>query len=131
MRLHPREIREVLDPASRPYGLISHRQARPFGIDDNRIHLLLRRREWGRLLPDVFTVRDACADRAASGIGGLRRAVKAAQLALGPVVVASAPTAARLWGMEGLPAWNGGAVHMNVPASCRPGRPPGLRSSPL
>lgn len=129
MRLHPREIREVLNTASRQYGLISHRQARHFGIDDNRIHLLLRRREWGRLLPDVYTVRDACADRAASGIGGLRRAVKAAQLALGPGAVASGPTAARLWGMEGLPAWNGGAVHMNVPASCRRVRPPGVRTS--
>ncbi len=45
----------------------------------------------------------------------LRTTVMAAQLALGGDAFAGGETAARLWGVEGLPAWDHRTVHMVLP----------------
>ncbi|MDA2811714.1 transcriptional regulator [Nocardiopsis sp. RSe5-2] len=135
MRMRPSEISQVMSTAASQYGLISHRQALCCGLDDTRIHRLLRRREWVCALPDVYAVRPLAAgtdsSRSADGVR-LRRAVKAAQLALGPAAVASGPTAARLWGVQGLPRWDGREVHIALPAPCGRGADlPGVRTSTL
>ncbi|WP_026128504.1 transcriptional regulator [Nocardiopsis halophila] len=130
MRIRETEISNVMTTAAAQYGLISHRQALSCGLDDTRIHRLLRRREWVIALPDVYAVRSLSAGaegaRGADGVR-LRRAVKAAQLALGPAAVASGPTAARLWGIKGLPRWNGREVHITLPAPCGAPDLPGVR----
>lgn len=62
---------------------------------------------------------------AAAERGGLPSAVAAARLALGPAAFASERTAARLWGIQGLPPWDG-AVHMTFPAAGTPRKVPGI-----
>lgn len=76
-----------------------------------------------RVHQGVFRVREL---EGRSERGLLLTAVRAAQLALGPAAFASAETAARLWGMHGLPPW-AGTVHMTVPSASIPYRIPGIR----
>ncbi|WP_231972223.1 endonuclease domain-containing protein [Nocardiopsis alborubida] len=104
----------ALATASRQYGLLSWSQARHAGLTKSDVRRLLRNGTWGHPYPRVYSVRAllGLADPALR----LRTAAMAAQLALGPRSFAAGETAARLWGMQGLPAWDGFSVHMVIPA---------------
>lgn len=99
--------------ASDQYGLIGWHQARDTGITKSDVRRLTRNGTWGRPYTGVYSVR-ALLDRGTPD-KRLRTAVMAAQLALGPASFAAGETAALLWGMSGLPEWDGRAVHMAVP----------------
>ncbi|MBE1456718.1 hypothetical protein H4W79_000932 [Nocardiopsis terrae] len=75
---------------------------------------LVRSGEWGRPHTGVYSVRSLTAPSGPDA--HLRSAAMAAQLALGPDAFAGGETAALLWGMQGLPRWDGRTVHMVIPA---------------
>ncbi|GAB3494007.1 hypothetical protein GCM10027440_44990 [Nocardiopsis coralliicola] len=123
--LRTADLTDLLDTARGQYGLVSHRQARDHGVDDTGVHLLLRRREWAAALPGVYAVRPVLEGARPDP---LRRAATAARLAVGPSAVVCGTTAARMWGMRGLPPWDGRTVHVSVPAALRPPALPGVRA---
>lgn len=106
-------LSSALTVASDQYGLISWPQVRDAGLTKNDVRRLLRNRTWGHPYTGVYSVR-ALLNRD-SPDRHLRSAVMAAQLAMGPESFAAGETAALLWGMQGLPAWDGHTVHMVVP----------------
>ncbi|GAA4900482.1 hypothetical protein HNR25_004764 [Streptomonospora salina] len=116
-------IRAANRAAAAQYGVLSKAQARGCGMAEADLRRQLSRRAWVRIHQGVFRVREL-QDRTERG--RLLSAVMAARLALGPATFACAETAARLWGMQGLPLWDG-TVHMAVPAQSTPHRIPGVR----
>ncbi|RNL86918.1 type IV toxin-antitoxin system AbiEi family antitoxin domain-containing protein [Halostreptopolyspora alba] len=116
-------IRAAYRAAAAQYGVLSKAQARGCGMAEPDIRRQLRRGAWVRAHQGVFRVREL---QGPTERGRLLSAVMAAQLALGPAGFACAETAARLWGMQGLPAWDG-TVHMAVPTQSTPYRIPGVR----
>ncbi|WP_285733156.1 hypothetical protein [Nocardiopsis sp. ATB16-24] len=100
--------------ASRQYGMLSWEQARDLGLTKDDIRRLLRGGAWGRPHPRVYSVRSMI-ERSDPAMR-LRTSAMAAQLSLGPQSFAGGRTAALLWGMEGLPQWDGREVHMVIPA---------------
>ncbi|PSK99018.1 putative AbiEi antitoxin of type IV toxin-antitoxin system [Murinocardiopsis flavida] len=103
--------------AAAQHGLVTRRQAFFQGLNDTGIKRLLREGRLQRWHPGVYAVRALTGEGSAAG--DLRTAVMAAQLAIGPAAVAVGPTAASLWGMQGLAARDGGPVHVSVPGSAR------------
>ncbi|QBI56493.1 hypothetical protein EKD16_23735 [Streptomonospora litoralis] len=101
--------------AAGQYGVISRAQALRCGIDRLQLRRLLYRGTWVRAYHGVYRVPGI---ERGTGRGRLLSATAAAQLALGPAAFVSAETAARLWGMQGLPPWDG-VVHMTVPGADR------------
>ncbi|NYI97836.1 hypothetical protein HNR12_004113 [Streptomonospora nanhaiensis] len=92
--------------AAGQFGLVSAAQARRAGLGVGDVAVRLRRGMWARTLHwGVYRV---------AGYGALgsplKRAVMAAQLALAPGAFACRDTAARLWGLDGLPPWDGRTV---------------------
>ncbi|NYH53935.1 hypothetical protein HNR06_003524 [Nocardiopsis arvandica] len=100
--------------AVRQYGVLSWQQARAHGLRQTDIRCLLRGGEWGRPYRQVYAVRSLLPPMGSPD--RLRSGVMAAQLALGPHAFAAGETAALLWGMQGLPRWDGREAHMVVPA---------------
>ncbi|RNL86564.1 hypothetical protein [Halostreptopolyspora alba] len=100
--------------AAQQYGFVTRDQALACGADDGIVRRLLRGRHWARVYPRVYAVRGLC--EPADEDQRLHQRVMAAQLALGRAAFAGGDTAARLWGMQGLPPWNGRDVHMVIPA---------------
>ena len=104
--------------AAGQYGVLSWPQARECGLNRYDLRRMVRRREWLHPHLQVYVVR-----RLMPGAGAperLRCLAMAAQLALGARACVAGPTAARLWGMQGLDRWDGRQVHMVVPAVKRP-----------
>lgn len=106
-----------MQAAADQYGLVSRRQALNRGLSDSEIRRLLHEGHWQRRHPGVYAVRTLTDQSSATG--RLRTAVMAALLAIGPAAVATGPTAAYLWGMQGLPQWDRRTVHLNVPGGAR------------
>ncbi|MDT0301428.1 hypothetical protein [Streptomonospora wellingtoniae] len=100
--------------AARQYGSITWHQALDCGIDDGLVRRLLRSGHWVKVYPRVYAVRSAV--EGAEEDQRLLQRVMAAQLALGPAGFAGGATAARLWGMQGFPPWDGREMHMVIPA---------------
>ncbi|WP_242676947.1 type IV toxin-antitoxin system AbiEi family antitoxin domain-containing protein [Streptomonospora litoralis] len=117
------ETEEARRAAGAQYGVLTLAQARRCGMAEGEVRHLVRRGAWVRVHQGVFRIREL-EDR--SERGRLLSAVMAAQSALGPAAFASAETAARLWGLHGLPMWDG-TVHMTLPATGTPYRIPGVR----
>lgn len=102
--------------AAQQYGVISRAQALRCGMTRHQVRRHVHQELWVPVHRGVYQVR---VYRAATPRGHLLAAVLAAQLALGPDAFACAETAARLWGMKGLPPWEGD-VHMGLlPGSTR------------
>ncbi|WP_017609502.1 hypothetical protein [Nocardiopsis xinjiangensis] len=99
--------------ADEQHGVISGHQARYAGLSHSDLRGLKRNGTLGHPYTGVYSVR-SLVDRSDTD-GFLRTSVMAAQLALGPRSFAGAETAAHLWGMQGLPRWDGHTVHMVVP----------------
>lgn len=104
----------ALAAAARQHGMLSWEQARHAGVTKSDARRLVRSGEWGRPYTGVYSVR-ALTDPS-NADAHLRSATMAAQLALGPNAFAGGKTAARLWGIQGLPRWDGRTVHMVIPA---------------
>lgn len=100
--------------AARQHGVLSWAQASSTGVTKSDARRLVRNGEWGRPHTGVYSVRTLTAP--SNSKTHLRTAAMAAQLALGPNSFAGGETAARLWGMQGLPHWDGRTVHMVIPA---------------
>ncbi|RNL83010.1 type IV toxin-antitoxin system AbiEi family antitoxin domain-containing protein [Halostreptopolyspora alba] len=108
--------------AAGQYGVISSAQVRRCGLARRDLRRLLYRGTWVRVHQGVYRVRHRGNP---TSRGRLLSAAMAAQLALGPAAFASAETAARLWGMRGLPPWDG-SVHMTIPARGTQRKVPGI-----
>ncbi|QBI56464.1 type IV toxin-antitoxin system AbiEi family antitoxin domain-containing protein [Streptomonospora litoralis] len=108
--------------AASQYGVISSEQVRRCGLSRRTLRSLLNRGRWVRMHHGVYLDRGTGGGTAR---GRFLSAAMAAQLALGPAAFASAETAARLWGMQGLPPWDG-AVHMTIPGRGSRRRVPGI-----
>ncbi|GAB3723358.1 DUF559 domain-containing protein [Nocardiopsis nanhaiensis] len=100
--------------AARQHGVLSWEQAHHAGVTKSDARRLIRNGEWGRPHTGVYSVRSLTVS--SSSDTHLRSATMAAQLALGPNSFAGGETAVRLWGMQGLPRWDGRTVHMVIPA---------------
>ncbi|MDT0327544.1 type IV toxin-antitoxin system AbiEi family antitoxin domain-containing protein [Nocardiopsis lambiniae] len=104
----------ALNLAARQHGVIGWDQAHRAGITKSDARRLIRNGTWGHPHTGVYTVRDLI-DRSNTDTY-IRSVTMAAQLALGPHSFAGGETAARLWGVQGLPPWDGHTVHMVIPA---------------
>lgn len=100
--------------AARQHGVLSWEQASTAGVTKSDVRRLVRNGAWGHPHTGVYTVRSLASLSGADA--HLRSATMAAQLALGPEAFAGGETAALLWGMQGLPRWDGRTVHMVIPA---------------
>ncbi|KIH99283.1 hypothetical protein LP52_09075 [Streptomonospora alba] len=100
-------IRAAHRTAATQYGVLSKTQVRGCGMAEPDLRRQLRRRAWERVHHGVFRVRE------------LQDHTERGRLL-------SAVMAARLWGMQGLPLWDG-TVHMAVPSQSTPYRIPGVR----
>ncbi|MFD0773222.1 hypothetical protein ACFQZ2_04695 [Streptomonospora algeriensis] len=100
--------------AAQQHGFITWDQALACGADNGLIRRLLRGRHWARVYPRVYAVQGLI--EPADENRRLQQWVMAAQLSLGPHAFAGGGTAARLWGMQGLPRWDGQEIHMVIPA---------------
>ncbi|WP_046472093.1 hypothetical protein [Allosalinactinospora lopnorensis] len=102
--------------AAYQFGLVSDAQARRSGLGADAVA--------GRLREGVWALTRHCGVYRVAEFGGAawtpRRAVMSAMLAMEPGVFACRETAARLWRLDGVPPWNGGAVHVGVLARCVP-----------
>jgi hypothetical protein len=101
--------------AAEQYGVLSWAQVLECGLGDSDVRRLRRQGVWRRLFPRVYCVQELAPDRSNTQALMLTT-VMAAQLALGPRSFASAETAARLWGLQGLPPWDRREIHMTIPA---------------
>ena len=108
-----RPLLRALAIAERQHGVLSLPQAREAGLGKNDVHTLRRNGTLGSPYTGVYSVRSLL-DRS-DPVGFLHTSVMAAQLALGPRSFAGGRTAAHLWGIRGLPRWDGHTVHMVVP----------------
>ena len=108
--------------AAGQYGVLSRAQVRRCGLAQRDVRRLLCRGAWARTHQGVYRVREL---EGRTARGRLLSATMAAQLALGPTAFAGAETAARLWGMQGLPLWDG-AVHMTIPGAGTQRKVPGI-----
>lgn len=104
----------ALTIAARQHGVLSWDQARHAGVTKSDARRLIRNGEWGRPHTGVYSIRALTTP--SDSDAHLRSATMAAQLALGPNAFAGGETAARLWGIQGLPRWDGRTVHMVIPA---------------
>ncbi|WP_017612650.1 PDDEXK family nuclease [Nocardiopsis salina] len=95
------------------HGVLTRGQAKGSGLSDSDLRALRRDGTFGHPYEGVYAVRSLFDPSESEGF--LRTSVMAAQLALGPRSIAGGETAARLWGMQGLPSWDGRTVHMIVP----------------
>lgn len=97
------DLRRVHRTASCQYGLITTAQARACGLSRTDVRTLVDSDRWRPVsaVPGVYSVRPFPGTECARLLPLFRHA-QAAQLALGPHAVASGPTAARLWGLQGL-----------------------------
>lgn len=95
------------------HGVLTRGQARGSGLSDSDLRALRRDGAFDHPYEGVFAVRSLIDPPESESF--LRTSVMAAQLALGPRSIAGGETAARLWGMQGLPRWDGHTVHMIVP----------------
>lgn len=103
--------------AAQQHGVIDWAQARSCGLDDADVRRLRRQGAWSRTYPRVYCVNEFVgSQRPQSGTQPLLTATMAAQLALGTQSFAADETAARLWGFQGLPAWDEHTIHMTIPA---------------
>lgn len=98
--------------AGRQYGVLSLAQVRRCGLAQRELRSLLVRGVGKRVHQGVY--RDL-GYATPTPRGRLLCAAMAAQVALGPASFVSAETAARLWGVQGLPLWDG-SVHLTIPA---------------
>ncbi|WP_133740668.1 type IV toxin-antitoxin system AbiEi family antitoxin domain-containing protein [Actinorugispora endophytica] len=108
--------------AARQYGVVSRDQVMRCGLSDSALRNLVRRGGWTRVHRGVYRV---AGHAPVTERERLLSAVMAAQLTLGPTAFASGRTAARLWGVRGLPPWTG-AVHMTVPVGDARRKVPGI-----
>lgn len=99
--------------ARQQHGVLSWHQAEEAGLSQSDVRALKRNGTLGHPYIGVYSVRSLFDPSDTEGF--LRTAVMAAQLALGPRSFAGGRTAAYLWGMQGLPRWDGHTVHMVVP----------------
>lgn len=112
---HPSAVSSAaLAIASRQHGVLSWHQASCAGVTKSDARRLIRNGEWGRPHTGVYSVRTMTDPSNADA--HLRSVTMAAQLALGPHSFAGGETAVRIWGMRGLPRWDGCTVHMVIPA---------------
>ena len=100
--------------AARQHGVLSWSQASSTGVTKSDARRLVRNGEWGRPYTGVYSVRTLTPPSGSES--HLRTAAMAAQLALGPNAFVGGETAARLWGMQGLPLWDRRTIHMVIPA---------------
>lgn len=104
----------LLQISGHQYGVFSWHQARDAGLSKSDVRALKRDGTLRHPYTGVYAVR-ALVDHADQR-ELLRASVMAAQLALGPHSFAGGETAAYLWGLQGLPRWDGHTVHMVIPA---------------
>ncbi|MFW6640934.1 type IV toxin-antitoxin system AbiEi family antitoxin domain-containing protein [Nocardiopsis algeriensis] len=124
---HPcrqKPLAAAIATASGQYGTVSWAQARECGLTRTDVKRLTRRGEWLNPHRGVYVVRALVPE--ARSLERLRCVALAAQFALGPRACAAGPTAARLWGMQGLERWDGREVHIVVPGRDPSRRPNGI-----
>lgn len=109
----------VAELAARQHGVVARRQAIALGCSESAVHRRLRRFQWEPLLPGVY--------RPAGAPGSFEQRVMAACLWAGEGALASFQTAARLWGLDGLPWRTEEEVHISVPRPRAPGCAGGVR----
>ncbi|QVQ51747.1 type IV toxin-antitoxin system AbiEi family antitoxin domain-containing protein [Spiractinospora alimapuensis] len=93
--------------AGQQHGVVSREQAVAHGMSIPQIGYRLKRGYWLSVHHGVYRIRRMTAN---TERGRLHSAVKAGQLIAGPAAVAVGETAARLWGLQGLPPWRGEVV---------------------
>ncbi|MBE3000795.1 type IV toxin-antitoxin system AbiEi family antitoxin domain-containing protein [Nocardiopsis sp. HNM0947] len=107
-------LSRILPIAGRQFGVFSWHQARDAGLSKSDVRALKRDGTLRHPYTGVYALR--ALEERADERQLLRSSVMAAQLALGPHSFAGGETAAHLWGMQGLPPWDGHTVHMVIPA---------------
>lgn len=107
-------LSRILPIAGHQFGVFSWHQARDSGLSKSDVRALKRDGTLRHPYTGVYALR--ALDERADEQQLLRASVMAAQLALGPRSFAAGETAAQLWGMHGLPPWDGHTVHMVISA---------------
>lgn len=107
--------------AGQQHGVVSREQAVALGMSIPQIGYRLKRGYWLSVHHGVYRIRRMTAS---TERGRLHAAVKAGQLIAGPEAVAAGETAARLWGLQGLPPWRGEVVLAGRRSKTYAGAPP-------
>ncbi|MBB6174662.1 putative transcriptional regulator of viral defense system [Nocardiopsis mwathae] len=114
-----RPIDAALRLAHDQYGVIRTRQARELGVSCSVIDRLVRQGHWKRVHHGVSIIKARLPPEAGTPAGLPRLLLPrltAALLAVGPTAVIAGTSAARLWGLQGLPRWRwDDPVHVIVP----------------